>query len=184
MTSIIIRPMALVDLEDYYDLNKPSRAFHKFNGPYFEKQTEADLRAYIEKKRLKLQEGQDDKQCWVIADGDDNTLIGEVSWYWKSRETLWLEIGVVIFNEDYWGQGIGYKALVPWINKVFEDESAIVRLGLTTWSGNTRMMKLAEKLGFKCEATYRKARIVEGCYYDSVSYGILREEWQEGYENQ
>ncbi len=39
------------------------------------------------------------------------------------------------------------------------------------------MMALAEKLGFKKEAEYRKARIVDGQYYDSVSYGILREEW-------
>jgi putative hydrolase of HD superfamily len=26
---------------------------------------------------------------------------------------------------------------------------------------------------------YRKARIVDGKHYDSVSYGILREEWEE-----
>ena len=30
----------------------------------------------------------------------------------------------------------------------------------------------------KKEAEYRKARIVNGEYYDSVSYGILKEEWQ------
>lgn len=40
------------------------------------------------------------------------------------------------------------------------------------------MVKLAEKLGLKLEARYRKARIVAGTYYDSVSYGILREEWE------
>lgn len=28
-------------------------------------------------------------------------------------------------------------------------------------------------------AVYRKARIVDGQYYDSVSYGILREEWED-----
>jgi len=40
------------------------------------------------------------------------------------------------------------------------------------------MMNLAEKLGFVLEARYRKARIVEDQYYDSISYGILREEWE------
>ena len=39
------------------------------------------------------------------------------------------------------------------------------------------MMKLAEKLGLKKEAIYRKARIVESEYYDSISYGVLKEEW-------
>jgi putative hydrolase of HD superfamily len=39
------------------------------------------------------------------------------------------------------------------------------------------MMRLAEKLGFIKEAVYRKARIVNNEYYDSISYGILKEEW-------
>ena len=38
-------------------------------------------------------------------------------------------------------------------------------------------MKLAEKLGMKKEAVYRKARIVDNKYYDSLSYGILRQRW-------
>lgn len=40
------------------------------------------------------------------------------------------------------------------------------------------MMNLAEKLGLKKEAVYRKARIVDKKYYDSISYGILKEEWE------
>jgi len=40
------------------------------------------------------------------------------------------------------------------------------------------MMNLAEKLGLEKEAVYRKARIVDKQYYDSISYGILKEEWQ------
>ena len=54
----------------------------------------------------------------------------------------------------------------------------IVRLDLRTWSGNTGMMRLAEKLGYKLEAVFRKARIVEGTYYDGLGYGVLREEWR------
>lgn len=88
-----------------------------------------------------------------------------------------MEIGIVVFNEDYWGYGIGYKALKLWITRLFNEHEEIVRLGLSTWSGNKRMMRLAEKLGFLKEATYRKARIVNGEYFDSISYGILREEW-------
>jgi RimJ/RimL family protein N-acetyltransferase len=43
------------------------------------------------------------------------------------------------------------------------------------------MMALAQKLGFQQEACIRRARIIKGCYYDSVAYGILREEWRERY---
>lgn len=89
----------------------------------------------------------------------------------------YLEVGIVVFNENYWGQGIGYSGLKKWIQHIFDEKEDLVRIGLSTWSGNERMMKLAEKLGMTKEAVYRKARIVSGVYYDSVSYGILREEW-------
>ena len=89
-----------------------------------------------------------------------------------------MEVGIVIFNENYWGQGIGYTALKIWINEVFDQNLELVRIGLSTWSGNTRMMNLAEKLGLKKEAVYRKARIVDNKYYDSINYGILKEEWK------
>jgi len=36
---------------------------------------------------------------------------------------------------------------------------------------------VAEKLGFLKEGQIRKVRYYQGQYYDSVKYGILREEW-------
>lgn len=38
-------------------------------------------------------------------------------------------------------------------------------------------MKVAQRLGMKEEARIRKARMVEGVYYDAIKMGILREEW-------
>jgi len=39
------------------------------------------------------------------------------------------------------------------------------------------MMRLAEKLGLILEGRLRKVRYYNGTYYDSVKYGILREEF-------
>ena len=58
-----------------------------------------------------------------------NELLGEVSWYWKSQETNWLEIGIVIFDEKKWGKGIGIQALKLWVSEIFESKDEIVRLG-------------------------------------------------------
>lgn len=49
---------------------------------------------------------------------------------------------------------------------------------MTTWSGNERMIRVAEKLGMQLEGRIRKVRFHEGNYYDSVRMGILREEWE------
>ena len=40
------------------------------------------------------------------------------------------------------------------------------------------MMRVAEKLGFQKEAQIRKVRYYNGKYYDSMKYGILRDEWE------
>ena len=88
-----------------------------------------------------------------------------------------MEIGIVIFDKSNWGKGYGINILKKWIDMVFDEQPRIIRIGLSTWSGNFGMLKLAEKIGMTRAAVYRKARIVNGEYYDSISYGLLKEEW-------
>ena len=179
-TNIILRELKIEDLEDYLYWNHPSREFHKFNGPYYGKKNEKELREYIEDLKTLLLNGEKNvlRNKKIIANKDTDEIIGQVNWYWKSQETLWMEVGIVIFNEDYWGNGIGYIALKMWIDEIFAENPKLIRIGMSTWSGNKRMMKLAEKLCLSKEAVYRRARIVDKQYYDSVSYGVLKEEWQ------
>ena len=176
--NVVLRDIEIDDLDSYRYWNHPSREFHKFNGPYFGVMTEDELDDNIKKIKENLLSGKKGfSHKKLIVDAETNEIIGTVNKYYKSIETDWMEIGIIIFNENYWGCGIGYKALSLWTTEVFDKHPKFVRLGLTTWSGNVGMMKLAEKLNFKKEAVYRKARIVDGEYYDSVSYGILKEEW-------
>ena len=178
--NLILRELKINDLDDYFYWNNPLREFHKFNGPYYGKLSEEELRDYIGELKTRLARGEKNVlgNKKIIANRDTDEIIGQVNWYWKSEETLWMEVGIIIFNEFYWGKGIGYVALRMWINEIFAMNPKLIRLGLSTWSGNERMMKLAEKLGLIKEAVYRKARIVDNQYYDSVSYGVLKEEWE------
>lgn len=105
--------------------------------------------------------------------------IGIVTKHWENEKTRWLEIGIVIYNQDYWNGGYGTQALLLWIDEIFETISELEHIGLTTWSGNFRMMRTAEKIGMLKEAQIRKVRYWQEYYYDSVKYGILRNEWLE-----
>ena len=176
---IILRDITSTDFEAYAYWQLPIHAYHRLNGPYFKKADEAEIAAQMQTIRQRIEAGEEAPipQKKLISNAREE-LLGEVNWYWKSEETHWLEIGIVIFDENNWGKGIGRQALKLWINEVFYVQKSIVRIGLTTWSGNAGMMKLAEKLGMKKEAEYRQARIVDGQYYDSVSYGILKSEWE------
>ncbi|MCC4798419.1 GNAT family N-acetyltransferase [Enterovibrio norvegicus] len=102
--------------------------------------------------------------------------IGYLSCYWEDQSTRWLEVGITLFTSQHWGKQLGRKALTLWISYLFEHHD-VARIGLTTWSGNPRMMKCAKALGMSEEGRMRKVRFYQGEYYDSLRYGVLREEW-------
>lgn len=108
-------------------------------------------------------------------------IIGTVNYYWEHKESLWLEVGIVIYKAGYWNGGYGTDALRLWIDYLFST-LPLVRIGLSTWSGNKRMMKVAEKLGMKLEGQIRKARLYQDEYFDSIKMGMLREEWAKNAE--
>lgn len=174
---IVLRRIKLSDLGKYEYWKLPHHKYHLLNGPYFTKKSKEEVEKYIQELRLQFQQGDNVLDNVRIIFNEQHQMIGEVSWYWKSKETNWLEIGIVIFDETFWGKGIGYLALNRWIDEVFKEKPELVRIGLTTWSGNFGMIKLAQKLGLTEEARYKKARIVNGEYFDSVSFGILKEDW-------
>ncbi len=174
----IIRDIRKDELSEYKMLIQPNRLYHEFNGPYYSRMSKDEIDKFILQVEKNISNNKKpifEKK--VIVNEETNELIGEVNWYWKSEETKWLEVGIVIFNEKYWGKGIGYRVLPKWIDEIFQEFPDIVRVGLSTWSGNIGMIKLAEKIGLKKEAEYKKARIVNNKYYDSLSYGILKNDW-------
>ncbi|MEZ8374433.1 GNAT family N-acetyltransferase [Vibrio cyclitrophicus] len=169
---VTIRPAMPSELAAIYALVTSNDEWTKFNGPYFpyshpsfEQFESCSFRRLLNGADLQL----------VVVDG---VPVGAVNCYWECEETHWLEAGVVIYDSKYWGKGIAALALPFWVSYLFENKQ-IERVGLTTWSGNPRMMSLALKLGFQQEARLRKVRFYKGEYYDSVKYGLLRCEWLE-----
>ncbi len=112
----------------------------------------------------------------AVADITDDRLLGSVGWYWESQETDWRRIGIVLYDPAVWSGGRGTEAVALWTTYLFETTD-VVRLDCATWSGNARMCRVGEKLGWTLEARFREARVVDGQRYDSVVYGVLRSEW-------
>lgn len=67
-------------------------------------------------------------------------------------------------------------SLLLWLKELFEYFAYLPHIGFTTWSGNKGMQKIGEKCGMTKEGVIRKVRFLNNQYYDSVKYGILREE--------
>ncbi len=163
-------------IEDIWNISyrDENPEWSKWNGPYFEDYTQyQDLESFRNSEDWKFLL-KENCRCILI----DEKPVGMVSRNWKDEKTRWMEIGIVIYDENYWSHGYGTSVMKLWTTKTFQDYENIEHLGLTTWSGNVRMMKAAEKMGFQKEAQIRKVRYWKGVYYDSVKYGVLRDEWE------
>ncbi len=103
--------------------------------------------------------------------------VGSVSRYWVDARTRWMDVGIGIYESRRWGKGYGTEALALWVDHLFE-VMPIRRIGLRTWSGNSRMIQTARRLEFRLEGTFREAYATPRRVYDRVAFGLLRREWQ------
>ncbi|MFJ5788889.1 GNAT family N-acetyltransferase [Lysinibacillus sp. NPDC093197] len=173
---VSLRTATIADLEEiyYWKYVDKTQAAKKWNGPYIpEKQmTKTEfLKEWANEEELF--EGVPNTLVMAVND----QFIGVVGAYWVDKNTNWLETGIVTYNSDYWNGGYGSEAYSLWIDYLFEN-TTLHRLGMSTWSGNERMMRVADKLGMQLEAKIRDARMVNGKYYDAIKMGILRSEWE------
>ena len=162
------------DFEHLYSIiyQGESPKWKKWNGPYFDDYKFIDYETFL-KTEIDFFKSDDVNGIYI-----DEILVGTVSRYWQDRKTRWLEVGIVIYDSNYWYGGYGSEALKIWTTKTFNNFSELEHVGLTTWSGNISMMKSAEKIGYKLEGRIRKVRYHMNEYFDSIKYGVLREEWE------
>ncbi|TCP57577.1 RimJ/RimL family protein N-acetyltransferase [Tumebacillus sp. BK434] len=176
---VILREVREADVAQiyYYEYLAEDREHQKWNSPYSprEEKTLEEFCAFKYADSLALA-GTDRPRTQLVIEADGK-VIGSVGRYWVSEKTNWFEIGIAIYDSAYWSGGYGTDAFRMWMDYLFTHLDT-PRLGIGTWSGNFRMLGLAAKLGMIEEARVRKARIVDGKYYDAIKMGILREEWE------
>lgn len=179
-----LRDITFADLDAWQPWLASGHRWQQLDAPYYHAQeSDDDRQKHIEVARRKLRENAFPQPRYrlTVARRSDDAFLGFVSFYWVSKPTHWAAMGIVFFDPQTWGNGYGTEALGLWTQYLFDEQASFARLGLRTWSGNAGMMALAEKLGFSLEARFRKARIVDGDYYDGLGYGVLREEWERRY---
>jgi RimJ/RimL family protein N-acetyltransferase len=147
--------------------------WRRWDGPYFfrSQQEPVTFEAYSARELAQPA----DEHSQIIA------LNGECIGFINRHEEApvgggWWELGIVIFDPAYWSGGYGTRALELWVAATFRDTAAHV-FTLTTWSGNVRMCRAAERLGLRECARIPEARAWDGQRWDSLKFGVLRREW-------
>jgi len=78
---------------------------------------------------------------------------------------------------DHHGQGYGSEAASLLVQYAFEDWN-MRRVFARAGDFNDASKALLESLGFQREGARREAAYYRGDYYDMLTYGLLREEWE------
>ncbi|SEK19370.1 GNAT family N-acetyltransferase [Paenibacillus sp. OK003] len=177
---IILRCVEKEDLTELYELiySEDVPEWKQWDAPYYalEHESYEDFERSM-LRRLEATQSNDDPDSIRIIEWNGR-IVGTISYYWEHRPSMWLEMGIVLYQSAQWGRGIGTRVLQMWSSHLFE-HLPLARVGLTTWSGNERMMRSASKAGLQVEGRMRKCRIVDGKHYDSIRMGMLREEWEQ-----
>ena len=97
--------------------------------------------------------------------------IGHINW----RVGI-ADLGLMIGDKEFWGQGIGSEAVKTAVNYAFQTLS-LRKVSGGTASTNIAMCRCFEKVGFKQEAIKRKELLMRGEYVDHLHYGLLKEEF-------
>ncbi|MFC9599885.1 GNAT family N-acetyltransferase [Peribacillus butanolivorans] len=176
--NVVLRNVKKDDLKLLWSLKygEENPEWKKWDAPYYPHEL-IDFNTYIDKE---VKHRNYDEKMGVYSElimEKDHQIIGSIVYYWEHEPSRWLEIGITIFEANYWNGGYGTEAIKLFITYLFENIE-IERVGLTTWSGNERMMAVALKVGMQLEGRMRKCRYFDGYYYDSIRMGILREEWE------
>ena len=101
--------------------------------------------------------------------------IGSMGFHTIRLDNEWAEIGYWI-GKDFEGKGIMTECVKSVIKYGFE-ELNLHRIQIKCDSRNLRSKAIPERLGFVFEGAARENRKKDGVFSDSLTFGLLRNEW-------
>lgn len=121
--------------------------------------------------------GDGELNFWVL--GPDEEPLGLIEIYQLDDLAPMFSVRL---REKFRGQGLG-RSVLEWLTRfIFENYPDKRRIEAQTREDNIPMRKLFNRCGYVKEAYYRQASPTEtGSRVASITYGILREDWQSGH---
>lgn len=193
--NIILRDMVTSDIEDDIRWKTIDTEWTLWDEPWNEDGFDEPID--IEELRLSGQKefekimilSQENSFRWCLEiDYEDGTHIGTVDSYLIDEsfnkvtdqeiqdENMFYAIGIAIFEPSYWNRGLGTQALLAYVEHHLEHQHN--PLYIQTWSGNHRMVRSAEKIGFYVCDRKTNLREVRGAMYDGLTLRLDGEEFK------
>lgn len=173
---IVLRDRIPADIEDHRRWLTTETAWLEWDAPW--ESADPDFnRQYLQKLDQRLQEPPPTVRSTLEICHRDGTHVGMVNAYYIDGDKDKLAAGITLRESRYWGKGLGSQAFVFWLTYLFK-ATGRQRLYCQTWSGNTRMLKLAAKSGFTEAARFKRFREIRGEKYDALNFVVTRPVFQ------
>ena len=180
---IILRDMTEKDIEDEIRWYTVETDWSNWDAPWEPLPDISDTDSYRKKELLKLAEPKDEIRWGFEIETAKGEHIGAVNSYMINENFEWISVkdikpedkvfravGISICESSFCGKGFGTKALAAFINYYLENGED--EIYCQTWSGNIRMIKCAEKLGFEVCCRKIDYREVNGKKYDGLTFRL------------
>ncbi len=178
--NIVLRDMKESDIEDYVRWFTTEIEWMDWDAPWETEILDADTeRQRWTEYYQSVREMPDDETRWKFEIESEGRHIGWVSSYLIDENYNWIgkikegqkvnqTVGIGICESDLWGRHLGTNALRAFIR--YYAEHGRKEIYTQTWSGNVRMIRVAEKLGFQeCDRAVNE-REVRGKQYDGLTF--------------
>ena len=179
---IVLRDMKKSDIADYVRWFTTETGWMFWDSPEESHQSDADTeRKSWTEYYESMQEMPDDVTRWKFEIEAEGRHIGWVSSYLTDENYEWISpmqvnegqkvhtmVGIDICEPDMWSKHTGTDALRAFIQ--YYAELGCKEIYIETWSGNFRMIRVAEKLGFQECSRTKDDRAVHGEKYDSLTF--------------
>jgi ribosomal-protein-serine acetyltransferase len=162
-----LRPLGTADVRELHDLIEANRDYLAAWLPWASGQTAAETRGFLVAAQMQ-EEGGDGFQAAVVVDGEIAGVCGYVGVDWENRSTTigyWLAA-------DRQGRGT-MSAAVAALTEHALGAWELGRVEIRVAAGNRRSRAIPERLGFRAEATFRKAQRLDGQSHDLVIYALV-----------
>lgn len=175
--TVILRDMTGSDIEDYVRWFARGTDWKDWDAPWEEIETteEEERRSWTEYYE-------------AVRALPDDAVRRKFEIEWNGRHVGWVSryfdldymdnpeqipaVGIDIAEPEARGQGVGTEALRQFIG--YLNARGFRRVYTQTWSGNGRMLRTAEKLGFVEVCRKKDLRLVRGERFDAVTLLLAR----------
>ncbi len=180
--NIVLRDMKASDIEDYVRWFTTETEWMDWDAPWESNESDADTeRQRWTKYYQSMQKMPDDVTRWKFEIEYQGKHIGWVSSYmidenfdWiaeehvKEGQKVYRTVGISICESAIWGKHVGTNALRAFIQ--YYADHGCEEICTQTWSGNVRMIRVAEKTGFQeCNRVTDECE-VGGKKYDGLTF--------------